>query len=139
MEILQKVLTILFVINCVLLILLILLQSNRSAGMNLFGGGGSQSAFGSSSGNVLTKTTGVMTTVFLLLGLTIAWLGTGGSSKIQELQKEFIEDVPIKDEQNSNLQGKNRIKDINIDDDNDNNKKNENFPSKQNNQKTVKP
>ena len=123
MEILQKVLTILFVINCVLLILLILMQSNRSAGMNLFGGGGSQSAFGSSSGNVLTKTTGVMATIFLLLGLTIAWLGTGSSSKIQELQKEFFED-----EQSSNLP-------IN----NDNNKKNANSPSKRNNQKPIKP
>ncbi len=106
MEILQKVLTILFVVNCFFLVLLILIQSNRSAGMSLFGGGGSQSAFGSSSGDVLTKATGVMTTIFLLLGLTIAWLGTSGSSTIQELQEEFIEN-----EQSENLQGENQAKD----------------------------
>ena len=93
MEILQKILTVIFIINCILLVIIILLQSNRSAGMSLFGGGGSQSAFGSSSADVLTKTTGVMTAIFLLLGLTIAFLETSGGTEIQELKKEFAQEA----------------------------------------------
>ena len=88
METLQSILTVIFVINCIFLILIILLQSSRSSGMNLFGGG-SQTPFGASSADVLTKITGVMTSLFLVLGLVIAYLETRGSSQIEELQQEF--------------------------------------------------
>lgn len=73
MAILSTILTVIFVIVSVFLILIILLQSNRSAGMGLFGGG-SQSAFGSSSGDVLTKTTSVLAALFMLIALGLAFV-----------------------------------------------------------------
>lgn len=74
-EVLRPILTVILVICAVILILLILLQSSRSAGMGLFGGGGaSQTAFGSSSADVLTKITGGLVTAFLLITLGLAFL-----------------------------------------------------------------
>ncbi len=102
MAMLQQILIVIFIVNCFFLVLLILLQSNRSGGMSLFGGGGGQSAFGSGSGDILTKATGVMATIFLVLGLTIAYLGSNKNSKIQSLEKEFVNESPQKNEQNSN-------------------------------------
>lgn len=72
MGIVISVVTILFVILCVLLVILILLQSDKSAGMGLLGGS-SQSTFGSSTADVITKTTAVMIALFMIgsLGLSI--------------------------------------------------------------------
>ena len=54
MEVLTSVLTVLFGILCFLLIIIVLLQTDRNAGMGIFGGS-SQSAFGSSTVDVITK------------------------------------------------------------------------------------
>lgn len=69
---LTTVLTVLFIILCILIIILVLLQSDKSAGMGLLGGG-SQSTFGSSTADVITKITAVMVALFMLgsLGLAI--------------------------------------------------------------------
>ncbi|MEI7808771.1 MAG: preprotein translocase subunit SecG, partial [Verrucomicrobiota bacterium] len=57
MSFLVGVLTFLLVINCLLLILLVLVQlPKKDAGAGLaFGGGTADALFGSGSGNVLTK------------------------------------------------------------------------------------
>ena len=73
-EVLRPILTVILIVCAVILILLILLQSSRSAGMGLFGGGASQTAFGSSSADVLTKITGGLVTAFLLITLALAFL-----------------------------------------------------------------
>ena len=73
-EVLRPILTVILIICAVILILLILLQSSRSAGMGLFGGGASQTAFGSSSADVLTKITGALVAAFLLITLGLAFL-----------------------------------------------------------------
>ncbi len=73
MAILGTILTVLFIIVSILLVLIILLQSNRSAGMGIFGGG-SNSAFGSSSADVLTKTTAVLAAAFMLIALALAFI-----------------------------------------------------------------
>jgi len=73
MEILSTLLTITFVVVAAILMLVILMQSSRSSGMGLFGGS-SQSAFGASSGDILTKITGYLTAIFLILALGLAYL-----------------------------------------------------------------
>ncbi|MES0490618.1 MAG: preprotein translocase subunit SecG [Leptospirales bacterium] len=73
MEILSTLLTITFVVISAILMLVILMQSSRSSGMGLFGGS-SQSAFGASSGDILTKVTGYLTAIFLILALSLAFL-----------------------------------------------------------------
>ena len=72
MGLLLSVSTVLFIILCGLLIIIILLQSDKSAGMGILGGS-SQSAFGSSTADVITKITTVMVALFMLgsLGISI--------------------------------------------------------------------
>ncbi len=72
MEIMISLFTVLFVILCVLLVILILLQSDKSAGMGILGGS-SQSAFGSSTADVITKISAVMIGLYMLgsLGLSV--------------------------------------------------------------------
>ena len=67
-------LTIIFVVTCVLGILVVLLQSGKEAGMGIFGGGGgSQTVFGSHGADILTRVTTVLLILFLsgALGLTL--------------------------------------------------------------------
>ena len=87
MELLQTLLTVIFVISSILLILLILIQNSRSGGMGLFGGG-AQTAFGASSGDVLTKFTGVLVAVFLILAITLAYLKSQESG-LSGIEKEL--------------------------------------------------
>lgn len=63
---------ILFVLVSILLILIILLQSSRASGMELFGAG-KENIFGGQTGDVLTKITTVLATLFLLgtVGLAV--------------------------------------------------------------------
>jgi preprotein translocase subunit SecG len=72
MSVLISVSTVFFIILCVLLVILILLQSDKGAGMGILGGS-SQSAFGSSTADVITKITSVMVGIFMVgsLGLSI--------------------------------------------------------------------
>jgi preprotein translocase subunit SecG len=72
MSILITITTVLFVLLCVLLVIIILLQSDKSAGMGILGGS-SQSAFGSSTADVITRITTVMVAIFMIasLGLSI--------------------------------------------------------------------
>jgi preprotein translocase subunit SecG len=71
MGVLSVVLTVFFVILCILLIILVLLQGDKSSGMGLLGGS-SQSTFGSSTSDVITKITSVMVALFFILGVGLA-------------------------------------------------------------------
>ena len=64
-------LTILHVIVCLFLILVVLLQAGKGGGMGIaFGGGGSQTVFGSSgAGNFLTRLTSITAVLFMLTSL----------------------------------------------------------------------
>ena len=77
-------LTVIFVIVCIALMLLILMQSGRSSGMGIMGG--SNTAFGASSVDVITKVTGWFTVAFIVLSLSIAVIKsrTTGTDEIQE-------------------------------------------------------
>ncbi|HCL55745.1 MAG TPA: preprotein translocase subunit SecG [Spirochaetia bacterium] len=64
MEIIQTILYILIIISAVLLILLVLAQSNKGSDIGLFSGS-TDMVFGSQKGNVLTKTTGILATILI--------------------------------------------------------------------------
>ena len=70
------VLTFFLVINCLVLILLVLVQlPKKDAGAGLaFGGGAADALFGAGSGNALTKITKYSAIVFFVLALTIGIL-----------------------------------------------------------------
>jgi len=70
------ILTLVLVLNCVLLILLILIQlPKKDAGAGLaFGGGAADALFGAGSGNVLTKVTKYATVAFFVMALLLGFL-----------------------------------------------------------------
>jgi preprotein translocase subunit SecG len=74
MGILSVVLLVFFVVNAVLLIFLVLLQNEEGDSLGGIFAGGSGSAFGSRSGNVLTRTTSVLGALFLIVSLSLALL-----------------------------------------------------------------
>jgi preprotein translocase subunit SecG len=77
------VLTILHFVVCVFLILVVLLQAGKGGGMGIaFGGGGSQTVFGSSgAGNFLTRLTAICATIFFMNSLALAYLSSQSDSK----------------------------------------------------------
>jgi preprotein translocase subunit SecG len=72
MGILGTVLLVVFIIVAILLVLLVLVQNEEGDSLGGIFAGGSSSAFGSRSGNVLTKATSVLGTLFLILSLGLA-------------------------------------------------------------------
>ncbi|OHD63832.1 MAG: preprotein translocase subunit SecG [Spirochaetes bacterium RBG_13_51_14] len=86
MGIIIALLSVIFLILCVLLVIIILLQSDKSAGMGILGGS-SQSAFGSSTADVITKATGVMIGLFMIGSMGLSALE---SSRVDSLKKDLF-------------------------------------------------
>src|SRR6186713_1291818 len=74
----------LFVINCFVLILVILLQQGKGGDIaSAFGGGGSQAAFGARSGaTVLSRTTAVGAVLFIVGALVLGIMGQSGPGSV---------------------------------------------------------
>jgi len=89
-------LTVLFFIIALLLTTMILIQPGSSGGLG-FIGGGSQSAFGTKTGNVMTKITTTLAALFLLVSLVLGYLnsrsGKIGTEELIELNKT-VEQLP---------------------------------------------
>ena len=76
-------LIVLHVLVCTFLVLVVLLQAGKGGGIGIaFGGGGSQTVFGSSgAGNFLTRLTAICATIFFLNSLGLAYLSSRSDSK----------------------------------------------------------
>jgi preprotein translocase subunit SecG len=90
MGILSVVLLVFFVITAVLLILLVLIQNEEGDSLGGIFAGGSGSAFGSRSGNVLTRATSVLGALFLIISLGLALLSRTPSGKGVELEGRLL-------------------------------------------------
>ncbi|MFP4559733.1 MAG: preprotein translocase subunit SecG [Thiohalorhabdus sp.] len=77
---------ILHILVAIALIVVVLMQPGQAGGMGTaFGGGGSQSLFGSQgSTGFLGRLTAVLGTAFFLLSLTLAIVSTGGDESLLE-------------------------------------------------------
>ncbi|MCL2277257.1 MAG: preprotein translocase subunit SecG [Treponema sp.] len=85
MGVLSVVLLVFFVIIAVLLVLLVLIQNDEGGGFGGMFGGGANTAFGSRSGNVLTRATTVLGSLFLIISLSLAILSrTPTGSGVEE-------------------------------------------------------
>src|SRR5438045_5129533 len=75
-------LTIVHIAVCLFLILVVLLQAGKGGGMGIaFGGGGSQTVFGSSgAGNFLTRLTAICAAIFFVNSLALAFLSSQSDS-----------------------------------------------------------
>ncbi|HYW85305.1 MAG TPA: preprotein translocase subunit SecG, partial [Spirochaetia bacterium] len=74
MALISVVLLVILVISAVLLVLVVLVQDEQGEGIGGIFGGGSNTAFGSRSGNVLTRFTAVLAAVFLVCVFGVAWI-----------------------------------------------------------------
>ncbi|RCS58681.1 preprotein translocase subunit SecG [Parvibium lacunae] len=89
MNFLHGLLVVLQVVSALGVIVLVLLQHGKGADMGAaFGGGSSGSLFGATgSANFLSRTTGVLATIFFVATLGITWLAT-----VQPKQGESVVD-----------------------------------------------
>ncbi len=78
-------LAVVHVVACIMLILIVLLQRGRGADMGaVFGGGSSQTIFGSSGpGTFLGKVTAVIAAVFMITSLWLAYSATHKGSVME--------------------------------------------------------
>lgn len=84
---------IIHLIACITMILIIIFQSSKGAEMGaVFGGGASQTAFGSSGPqSFLEKTTVVCAVVFMLTSLSLAYMSISRAGKLLESEGPPIE------------------------------------------------
>jgi len=73
MGVIEILLLVILGISAVMLILLVLVQDEQGEGFAGFFGGASTTAFGSRTGNVLTRFTAVLAAVFLVCCVGLAW------------------------------------------------------------------
>ena len=100
------VITIVHVIVCLFLIIVVLLQSGKSADIAAaFGGMGSQTAFGPrGAATVLSKATTWAAVIFMLSSITLSIFAskrTSGSSVLQNLKTQPVKSQPQKAPTNS--------------------------------------
>ncbi|MDR2701113.1 MAG: preprotein translocase subunit SecG [Spirochaetaceae bacterium] len=89
MGVLGILLLVVFIIIAVLLVLLVLVQNEEGDSLGGIFAGGSGSAFGSRSGNVLTRATSILGALFLVLSLGLALLNrSGGITGIEAAGRE---------------------------------------------------
>jgi preprotein translocase subunit SecG len=97
MDILSIILLVFFVIVAIILILLVLVQSEEGDSLGGIFAGGSGSAFGSRSGNVLTRATSVLGALFLIISLGLALMSrTPGGSGVEEEGRKLSTDAQEK-------------------------------------------
>ncbi len=89
-SILQGLLVVLQVLTSALLIGIIFLQKTKGGMGMSFGGGAGEAIFGSRMGNVLTKSTVILGTIFLVNTTILAYLG-----KMQDGPKSVVDDYAI--------------------------------------------
>jgi len=97
MGLVSIIILIIFILSALILILVVLIQDDQGEGLGGLFGGGSSSAFGPRTGNVLTKFTSVVAAIFLVTAFGIAWLNrTPETGNI--LQKARVEKLKEADE-----------------------------------------
>lgn len=82
-------LSILYVIICLFLILVVLLQTGKGGGMGALGGGmggaGQQVFGGAGAGNILTKATSVSAFLFMLLSAVLSYMSSPGEQALEDV------------------------------------------------------
>jgi preprotein translocase subunit SecG len=90
MGVLGAVLLVFFIIIAILLILLVLAQNEEGDSLGGIFAGGSASAFGSRSGNVLTRATTVLGALFLIISLGLALVNRSpGGSGVENIGRQL--------------------------------------------------
>ena len=88
-------LTVIHVVFCLFLILVILLQTGKGAGIGAaFGGGGSQTVFGPrGAGSFIGKLTGIVAALFMLTSFSLAYVSSSKTSGIAQKMEALNEEI----------------------------------------------
>jgi preprotein translocase subunit SecG len=92
MGVIGIVLLVILIISAVLLVLVVLVQDDQGEGIGGIFGGGSNTAFGSRSGNVLTRVTTVLAAIFLVCCFGVAWVSRtpAGGDVLKKAQQQAL-------------------------------------------------
>lgn len=77
-----------FVIVSILLILIVLIQNEDGDSLGGIFAGGSGSAFGSRSGNVLTRATSILGALFLVISFSLAVINRTPASTVEQTARQ---------------------------------------------------
>ena len=82
-------LSIIHVLICLFLVLVVLLQQGKGGGLGAsFGGSGAGQVFGGGgAGNLLTRTTAICATLFMLTSVSLAYISTSGDRALRDRAK----------------------------------------------------
>jgi len=83
MGILSIVLLVIFVIDCLLLVLMVVIQNEGAEGLGGIFAGSSNSAFGSRSSNVMQRFTYVLGALFFVCSFSLALLSKGSTGNVE--------------------------------------------------------
>ena len=83
MQILQTFSIVFSIIICLVLVFLILIQSGKSGGLGIFGGGGSSTPFGVSTVDVVTKLTWWLVGLFFVVAILTAIAFAEGGPRVE--------------------------------------------------------
>lgn len=92
----SEIITVIHIINCIVLILAVLLQSGKSADLaGAFGGGGSQTVFGPrGAASFLTRITTISAVLFMLTSLGLWMLSARGTGSVVGGEEAPAKEVP---------------------------------------------
>lgn len=93
MSVISIILLVVFIIICLLLIGIVLIQNEEGGGLGGLFGGSNSTAFGSRSGNVLTRTTYILVTLFFITSLALGLLNKAPS--VQSLKDAAQKAQPV--------------------------------------------
>ena len=91
MAILSGFLLVLFIISAVLLVVIVLMQEEGGEGLGGIFGGGNAAPVGNRSGNILTRATAVIATIFLMSLFGYAWINRSPEQSNVEAAARSIE------------------------------------------------
>ena len=95
-----EILLVVYLVVSIILVGFVLIQQGKGAGMGAsFGSGGSNTVFGAGgSGNFMTRTTGILATIFFVLSLVLGNLSTKHVSvneAFSDLSVEQVVEEPV--------------------------------------------
>jgi preprotein translocase subunit SecG len=91
----QTAILTLHVIVCVILVMLVLLQSGREGMGVIFGGGGNSSVFGSAgAGGILAKLTTFLAVIFICTSLGYNIMTSSSNKQVESVLDVQFEEVP---------------------------------------------
>src|SRR5262245_20845863 len=100
------ILTVLYVLVCLFLVFVVLLQPGRGGMGGALGGGASQQVFGGAGAtNILQKVTAVCATIFMLLSVALAYLSSTGDRALNDAVENVEAGRRARERQNASSMG----------------------------------